>query len=265
MKQDRPTLVHANNKSKIWISADGNITLACGDCLTLLAELAASCIDAFVTDPPYGVTDNPWDKKPPLAAWWEQVHRVLKLSGVAAVFCQQPFTTDVINSARKAWRYELVWHKPRPTGFLNAKSKPLRCHEHVQVFCRQPSKATYNPQMGVGKPYRMKRRAATSNYGRLRDATTVTESDGRRYPRSVLEFPNPLHKGGHPTQKPLALIEWLVLTYTQPGELVCDPYFGSGTTAEACVKHGRRFVGFEQDPRYFEMAAKRLEAACSVC
>lgn len=222
-----------------------------------MAALEEASVDAIITDPPYGVTDNAWDEAPELTTWWSEVHRILPPHGVAAVFCQQPFTTELINSNRRAWRYELVWHKPRPTGHLNAKLKPLRAHEHIQLFCRRPAESVYNPQMGVGKPYRTKRHAASSNY-RAQTKETLTINKGQRYPRSVLEFTNPLHKGGHPTQKPLALIEWLVLTYTRPGQLVCDPYFGSGTTAEACAKHGRRFIGFERETRYFDMAAKRL-------
>lgn len=248
----------AKRKSNTWIHPSASCALHQGDCLALLPSLGSATVDAVITDPPYGVTDNAWDRAPPLVEWWQQIRRVMTTPAVAAVFCQQPFTTNLIVSNRHEWRYELVWHKPRPTGFLQSKLRPLRCHEHVQIFCRRPMQATYNPQMGTGKPYRMKRRTPSTNY-RARCAETVTESSGQRYPRSVLQFTNPLHKGGHPTQKPLALLEWLVLTYTRPGDLVCDPYFGSGTTAAACLKHGRRFVGFERDERYFEMAVQRLQ------
>lgn len=259
MKRSQANLVRRSTKSnRVWRSADGSIELHLGDCLDVLPDVGDETVGAVITDPPYGATDNTWDKVIDLPAWWTQVRRVTPRQANVAVFCQQPFTTTLITSNRAEWRYELVWHKSRPTGFLNAKRLPLRCHECVQLFCRRPSEATYNPQMGIGKPYRAHKRAPSTNY-RARLVDVVTENDGTRYPRSVLEFKNPTHRGGHPTQKPLALLEWLVLTYSRPGDLVCDPFFGSGTTAVACARHGRRFVGVERDVRYFEMAVHRLQ------
>lgn len=252
--------VAGKSKAK-WSSKDGAITLLRGDCCELLPLLAGSLIDCVVTDPPYGCTDNAWDRAPDLDPWWSMVRAATKPEAVSAVFCQQPFTTSLICSNRRHWRYELVWHKPRPTGFLNAKLRPLRCHEHIQVFSAKPTAATYNPQMGKGKPYRNCRRTASSNYGRMKPST-VSESHGTRYPRSVLmDFPNSAQKGGHPTQKPLSLIEWLVRTYSNAGDVVLDPYMGSGTTAEACLRSGRRFIGIEQEERYFTMAIARLTQA----
>jgi site-specific DNA-methyltransferase (adenine-specific) len=230
------------------------------DCMAVLASLPSQSIDLVAVDPPYGVTDNPWDSAPPLAAWWEQIERVIRPAAVVAVFCQQPFTTDLITSHRKAWRYELVWHKPRPTGFLWARRIPLRAHEHVQIFTRRLCQSTYNPQMTQGKPYRNRSSPSrlSTNWGEF--VPIASSSDGRRYPRSVLSFAN-VCGGKHPTQKPLELMEWIVKTYSNAGDCVLDCYMGSGTTGVACVMHGRSFVGVERSPVYFRTAEARIQEA----
>ena len=233
------------------------------DCLRVLPDLAASglVVDAVITDPPYGLTDNDWDQAPPLSYWWRLTWSLLKRTGIAAVCSQQLFTTDLISSARRFWRYEIVWEKSIGVGFLSAKQRPLRAHEHVQIFARKMG-GTYNPQMTEGKPYA---RASTkgrqsSNWGRYNPVASINQ--GVRYPRSLLRFSNAPRPGRHPTAKPLELMEWLVATYTDPGDLVLDPYMGGCSTGAACLRLGRQFVGIEQDARYFQMATDRLLSLC---
>jgi site-specific DNA-methyltransferase (adenine-specific) len=189
------------------------------------------------------------------------VGRVLKPAGVVAMFSQQPFTTELIASNRKQWRYELIWHKPRPTGFLWVRRFPLRCHEHIQVFAPQLCRSTYNPQFTRGKPYELKTGGRqSSNWGKF-NPMPVRRSDGRRYPRSVIEFANSNNFDGghrHPTQKPEDLMRWLVRTFSNAGDVILDCFMGSGTTGAAAIAEGRRFVGIEKNRRFFSIASKRI-------
>jgi site-specific DNA-methyltransferase (adenine-specific) len=227
-----------------------------GDAFQVLSELPANSIDAVITDPPYGTTDIEWDKAIDLDCFWEGVNRVVKPDGVVVVYSSQPFTTDVINSNRKDFRYEIIWEKTIASGFLNAKKRPLKAHENILVFSRKPSRATYNPQKTEGKPYKSagsKRRS--QHYKAVPRSASINTGD--RYPRSVLKFPT-VQKVGHPTSKPVDLMKWLVNTYSHPGELILDPFMGSGSTALACSELGRRYIGVEQNPEYVELANKRL-------
>lgn len=236
------------------------IQLIRGDCLIAMATMAEKSIDLVAVDPPYGATDNHWDKPPPLEKWWEQIERVTTDEAVIAIFCQQPFTTQLIQSRRLIWRYELIWHKSRPTGFLWSRNRPLRAHEHIQVFCRRPLASVYHPQMTPGRPYKSKagEHRQSTNWGRYRRVDRV--SAGPRFPRSVLSFAT-VSQGKHPTQKPEELLEWIIRSYSNPGHRVLDCYMGSGTTGVACAKLGRRFVGVERDLKYFELAARRIGEA----
>lgn len=236
-------------------------TLYRGDCFKILPKIPARSIDAVIADPPYGTTDLPWDVSVDLKAFWSEVGRVLKPCGVVVLFSQQPLTTDLINSNRKQFRYELVWAKNRATGHLDAKRRPMRAHEHVLVFSDKFKGTTYNPQKTPGKPY-TSRSHASRHYGHHTPTVTRNET-GERYPRSVLHFAGaPLERGMHPTQKPVDLLRWLVLTYTHPGERVLDPFSGSGTTGVACALEGRAYVGIEQDASYARLQRRRLRDAC---
>ncbi|NMC84305.1 MAG: site-specific DNA-methyltransferase [Anaerolineaceae bacterium] len=240
-----------------------------GDCFQFLPLLESNSVDAVVTDPPYGTTDLSWDDKIDLATWWQEIRRVIKPNGVVAVFSQQPFTTDLIVSNRKWFRYELIWKKTCAMGFLSARERPLRAHENVLIFSRyfrrsndgKRAASTYNPQFTPGKPYVKRDRSSSrsSHYGWAGKSREVI-NDGRRYPIDVIEFSNRNGKSLHPTQKPLELLRWLVLTYTNPGELVLDPFAGSGTTLVACQETGRNALGFERAAEYVDVIRQRLQA-----
>lgn len=231
-----------------------------GDYRGALAQLEPGSVDLVLTDPPYGTTALKWDTAPNLAEFWQLINRVLKETGVVVSFCAQPFTTDLINSNRKEFRYELIWSKTCPVGFLDSKMRPLRAHENIVIFARKLKASTYNPQMTVGTPYTRKRTAPreTAHYGKIKDSGMPTNNTGTRYPRSVLHHNNKQRPALHPTQKPLDLVEWLVRTYSNEGELVLDPFMGSGTTVVAAARCGRRAIGIEREADYIAKAAQRL-------
>lgn len=213
----------------------------------------------ILCDLPYAVTQNDWDSLVPMTPLWEQYGRIIKPNGAIVLTAQQPFSSMLVTAQPKMFRYSLVWEKAKPTGFLNAKRQPLRCHEDILVFYRKPP--TYNPQMTTGhKPYRSMTGSNTSNYGSFRSIETV--NNGERYPRSVQRFPHD-HGSLHPTQKPVALMEWLIRTYTNPGEIVLDNCAGSGTTAVAAINSARQWIAMERDASYAAIARDRIAAAGS--
>lgn len=225
------------------------------DCLTCLPQIADHSIDAIITDPPYGSTNLKWDTRIDPVAMWLQFQRVIKPKGAIVVFADFRFAVEMVNAAPKGWfRYDLIWSKSAPAGFLNANRQPLRSHETILVFAS--GQTTYHPQMGQGKVYAKKNRAGrASHYGKHRRAS-IPPTD-KRFPKSILDVPKP-HPSPHPTAKPLDLISWLVKTYTDPGETVLDPTMGSGTTGVACVLNQRHFVGIESDPKIYKAAAIRV-------
>ncbi len=220
-----------------------------------METIADESVDMILCDLPYGTTNHSWDKCLPLGLLWRHYWRIAKESAAVVLTAQQPFANSLVATARKYFRYELIWEKPVALGFLNAKKMPLRAHENILVFYKRLPK--YRPQMTPGKPYHKK----ASGQRRYVNGSAYTEiakvNEGLRYPRSVLRFA----KGdvaGHPTEKPLALFEWLVRTYTDEGDLVLDNCVGSGTTAVACEMNGRRWIGIEKEEKYYEMAKERL-------
>lgn len=235
------------------------IELYQGDCLEKMVEVPDHTVDMIFTDLPYGTTHNVWDKRISLEELWEQYKRVLKSGGVVLLFSQQPFTTDLVNSNRKWFRYEWVWQKSRPVGFLNANRMPLRFHENIVVFYEHLP--TYNPQKTPGKPYTSKGARYTTNYRPFKPIPT-TNRDGMRYPRDVVTFSSGNNIGKiHPTEKPVGLLEYMIRTYTDEGNTVLDSCMGSGSCGVACQHLGRSFIGIEKDTGYFEAAKKRIEEA----
>ena len=241
-------MMHSNN----------NPILMQGDCLELLAEIPSASINMVCCDMPYGTTNCRWDTTLDLQRLWAQYRRVTTDNAAIVLFAQTPFD-KVLGCSNLPWlRYELVWEKTHPTGHLNAKKMPMKAHENILVFYNRLP--TYNPQKTSGhvRKTAVKRRDDTPVYGG-QDFIELLYDSTERYPRSVLTFPSDKQRSAlHPTQKPLALIEWLIASYTNAGDTVLDNCMGSGTTGEACRNLGRRFIGMELDESYFSIAAKRI-------
>lgn len=240
------------------------IDLKHGDCLELLPDIPDQSIDMILCDLPYGITArNKWDCIIPFSPLWVQYSRIIKDNGAILLFGSGMFTADCMESAKDLWRYNLIWEKTSPTGFLNAKKMPLRCHEDIMVFYKKLP--TYNPQKTVGHKRKIstikhkEKCKITNNY---REYGLTSYDSTERYPKSVLTFKTDKQKGAyHPTQKPVELLEYLIRTYTNEGETVLDNAMGSGSTGVACVNTGRNFIGIEIEKTYFEIAKTRIEKA----
>ena len=229
------------------------IKLLQGDCLELMQSIPDGSVDMILCDLPYGITKCKWDSVIPFDALWEQYNRVIKDNGAIVLFAQGVFTHKLAMSNIAHYKYEWIWRKSFATGFLNSKRMPLRAHENILVFYKKPP--TYNPQFTQGKPYKTKNGALSPVYDE-NFASVETVSDGRRYPIDVLDFK--IEKGLHPTQKPVALLEYLIKTYTNEGETVLDNCMGSGSTGIACKRLNRNFIGIELDKTYFDIAQNRI-------
>ncbi len=236
-------------------------TLLNGDCLEIMPMLDEGSIDLVLTDPPYGTTSCKWDSVISLESMWENLKRLTKPNSAIVLMASQPFTSALVTSNPKLFKYDWVWDKVNKiTGFLNAKKQPLRKTESVLVFYqKQP---IYNPQMVAGAAYVATSKGRKSqNYGLQKDAIKTT-CDGQRYPQNILAIKGD-ERGTcgrlHPTQKPVALMEYLIKTYTNEGDTVLDFTMGSGTTGVACKNLNRQFVGIELNEKYFEIAKGRIE------
>ena len=240
----------------------GRATLIHAECLEAMKHLPTGSVDMVLCDLPYGTTQNKWDAVIPFDELWAEYKRVTKPDAAIVLTASQPFTSALVMSNPSTFKYAWVWDKVnRPTGHLNAKKQPMRQTEDVLVFYRQ--QPTYRPQMVQGEPYRATGGGATANYGKFNKHTTVCE-DGLRYPRNLLSIPadeRGTHGRVHPTQKPVALMEYLIRTYTEHGQVVLDNTMGSGTTGVACINTGRRFIGIEREANYFEIACERVADA----
>lgn len=225
-----------------------------GDCLEVMPTIDAGSVDMVLCDLPYGTTQNKWDSVIPLDALWAEYWRIVKPNGAVVLTAQPPFDKLLGTSCLRHMKYEWIWEKDQGTGHLNAKKQPMKCHENILVFYQK--QCTYNPQMTEGRPYKQASGRASQNYGA--QVSVVTENDGFRYPRSVQRFPHDKDVKLHPTQKPVALMEYLIRTYTNEGDTVLDNTMGSGTTGVACRNTGRKFIGIERDAGYFEIAQKRI-------
>ena len=233
--------------------------LLCGNCLEIMKYIPDNSIDLIITDLPYSSTRNEWDKPVDLELLWKEYNRITKDTTPVILFSAMPFTVDLINSNRKNFRYEIIWRKNIATGFLNANRMPLKAHENLLVFYRKLP--VYNPQKFQGIPYikTMRRGDSTTNYG-SHGENQAKSLDGKRYPLDVVEFKVVNTGGGnarkddrhlHPTQKPLRLLEYLISTYSNKGDMVLDNCFGSCSTGIACLNTKRNFIGIEMNKEYF--------------
>lgn len=235
-------------------------TLHLGDCLDVLKTIPDASVDLILADLPYGTTMCHWDSVIPMEKLWPEYKRVIKPAGAIVLTAMQPFSSMLVASNPAMFRYEWIWEKGNATGFLNAKKQPLRAHESALVFYnKQP---TYNPQMTTGHKRKTTRRRTVDSdcYGK---AIQLTEYDSTtRYPRSVQFFSSDKQRGSyHPTQKPVAWMEFLVKTYTNEGDVVLDNTMGSGTTGVACMRTGRHFIGIENEEPMFTIATDRLSSS----
>ena len=247
------------------------IQLLRGDCLELMKDIPDKSVDMILCDLPYGVLNKKnqnakWDCVIPFVDLWGQYERIIKDNGAIVLFASGMFTAELMQSNKKNWRYNLIWDKVSKTGFLNAKRMPLRRHEDICVFYKKIP--TYNPQMTKCEPHKrnhtkgnMKNQQKNSCYGNFVGVpTTVTDE---KYPTSIVSISKEhcIGKFFHPTQKPVALLEYLIKTYTSEGDTVLDNCMGSGSTGVACVNTGRDFIGIELDENYFNIAKARIEEA----
>lgn len=243
----------------------GNAELYNGDCLEVMKIIPDGSVDMILCDLPYGTTQCKWDVIIPFDLLWMQYNRVLKKDGACVLFCAQPFTSVLVASNIRDFKYDWCWKKPKGTGHLNAKKQPMRDKEDIVVFYRE--QCTYNPQMIAGDPYKAKPGKSKTNhdgqdcYGQYKDVRE--DNEGFRYPKQCLEFGIVERDKLHPTQKPVDILEWMINTYSNTGQTVLDNTMGSGSTGVACARTGRKFIGIEWSPepphdRYFNVAIKRL-------
>ena len=246
------------------------VQLMQGDCLELMKQIPDGSVDMVLCDLPYGVTDCKWDSVLPFNQLWEQYRRIVKSNGVIALFGVEPFSSKLRMPNLDLYKYDLVWKKNTCSGFLHAKNKPLSDYELISVFspgvvnhlsASGGRRMTYNPQ-GVTDGGVVKQRSTNRErcYSNCSFKPREEYRANRHFPRMVIEFPNCKEKI-HPTQKPVPLLEYLIKTYSNPGEVVLDNTMGSGSTGVAAVNTGRDFIGMELDPGYFEVAQRRINEA----
>jgi site-specific DNA-methyltransferase (adenine-specific) len=221
-----------------------------------MRSISNDSVELVLCDLPYGTTQNNWDTIIPFDALWDAYGRIVKKNGAIVLTASQPFSSALVMSNPNDFKYQWIWVKSKITGVLNAKKMPVRKHEQVLVFAKNPT--TYNAQGLIPKGTMTKQGGCSDNYGGRPSTSYVQE--WTNWPRDVLEIPSE-GKTQHPTQKPVALMEYLITTYTNKGEAVLDNTMGSGTTGVACMNTNRKFIGIEKDPIYFEIACKRIEQA----
>lgn len=260
MKDGREKIIERIRQTKDWERLARDAVTAKGNCLELMCDLPDECIDMVLCDLPYGMTNASWDVAIPFDQLWKQYDRITKENAAVVLFGIEPFSSIMRMSNLENYRYDWIWDKVKGTGFLNAKKRPMRNHEIVSVFYRR--QCTYNPQKTFGHELKSTYRSSSNQtdvYGKM--VKDYRYSSTERYPRSIQVFSTDTQNSSlHPTQKPVALIEYLIRTYTNRGETVLDNCMGSGTTGVACVRTGRRFVGIELDESYYKTATTRIEA-----
>jgi len=241
------------------------IDLYKGDCLEVMKEIESGSIDAIITDPPYGTTACKWDSVIDFDLMWKQLNRIIKPNGAIVLHSSQPFTSALISSNFDMFKNNLVWNKKMPTGHLNAKKKQMLVHEDICVFSKSSfGNFTYNPIMRKGKMRNKTPKRKADNYddrvyGKVKHKGDNYNND--YYPTSVIEISNANQRSKvHPTQKPIALMEYLIKTYTNENETVLDFTMGSGSTGVAAKQTNRNFIGIEQDENYFNIATERINS-----
>lgn len=240
------------------------IDLRHGDCLELMKQIPDKSVDMILCDLPYGTTACKWDIVIPFDKLWEQYNRVIKDNGAIVLFGSEPFTSLLITSNIKMFRYDIVWDKVNCSSGILAKKRPLKSHENIVIFYK--NQPTYNPQMTVGTKWHrcgkpnLKVAAVYGDEQKTVKRKMLSDTTELKYPKSILTVSNADNtKRVHPTQKPTELLEWLIKTYTNEGEIVLDNCMGSGSTGIACVNTNRKFIGIELDEKYFEVAKARIE------
>ena len=237
-----------------------------GNCLEVMKQIPDKSVDMILCDLPYGTTKNKWDSTINLESLWRGYKRIIKDNGCIALFAQTPFDKVLGASNLDMLKYEWIWEKPMATGRLNCNFAPMKAHENILIFsksaaCYVKDKShamKYYHQMTEGKPYTAISGRASTNYDTTWSKEQLTVNHGTRYPRDVQKFAHDKDKF-HPTQKPVALLEYLIKTYTDEGDLVLDNCMGSGSTGVAAKNTNRDFIGMELDENYFEIAKKRIE------
>lgn len=225
--------------------------------MELMKDIPSGSVDCILADVPYGTTACKWDSIIPFEPMWEQLNRIIKPNGAICLFGSEPFSSALRMSNIKNFKYDWIWEKEQGANFMLCKYQPYKVHEIVSVFSK--AKHNYFPQMTEGKPY-------ISGKGTSGEITgnrpkVQTKNEGKRYPRSIQRFNTEKNKSTHPTQKPIALLEYLIKTYTNEGETVLDFTMGSGSCGVACINTNRRFIGIELDEGYFNIAKQRIDEA----
>ena len=232
------------------------MNLMLGDCLERMKEIPDGSVDLILADPPYGTTACKWDSVIPLEPMWEQLKRIIKPNGAVVMTASQPFTSILVCSNLKGYKHQWVWNKNNSAGFATAKIRPFAICEDVLVFSGDGKKVNYIPQMTKGKLRTIGGYSSSDNYG-IKPTKKVCDE---YYPKNLIEISNASQVGKkHPTQKPVALMEYLIRTYTQEGEPVLDFAAGSFTTGVACVNLNRKFIGIELDKNYFDIGVNRIK------
>lgn len=231
-----------------------------GDCLELMKDIPDKSVDMVLCDLPFGTTRNSWDVVIPFETLWEQYHRVCKPNAAIVLHCQQPFTTDLISSNRREFKYLWYWDKHLKTGFLNAKKQPLRQIEEIAVFYKKQCLFAPPAEKGRNHARCKPENFPSKNYG-TQKSRIITVTDEYCATTLLTQFPKQIFKSNHPTQKPVPLLEYLIKTYTNEGETVLDNCMGSGSTGVAAVNTNRDFIGIELDEHYFEIAKQRIDEA----
>lgn len=242
------------------------------DCFNIFSQIPDNSIDAIICDLPYGITSCGWDIRLPFDKLWNEYERIIKENGAIILFATKNFKFDLVESNRILFKYEIIWEKTMPSGFMLAKKRPLEIHESILLFYKK--QPIYNPQMTEVSYRRIRHTKALipkhhkgGVYDNSHKKDSISDDKGQRFPKSIVKFSN-WNGGGfgiglgklakHPTQKPIDLMEWLVKMYTNEGDTILDNCMGSGSTGVACKNLNRKFIGIEKEKEFFEIAAKRI-------